>query len=88
MLNNFVNFKLIEMDKTLKESFGNLDLVQIIHWINKSYDQVNSTTTLNCWKKLNSLFLPSQENMNNNKTEKIENVEEKDTKDIIECEYI
>ncbi len=55
-LNRFINFKLIELNNTLKEAFGLLDLLQTIHWGEQLFNEVTLETTKNCWINLTLLF--------------------------------
>ncbi len=43
LLNKFINYNISKKNKTLKETFGHLDLVQEIHWIEESFDQITPT---------------------------------------------
>ncbi len=60
-LNNFINFKLIDENCSLKDFFGSLNLLQILHWVTQAFEHIGEQTTLNCWKKLIHLIYPVEE---------------------------
>ncbi len=59
-LNDFINFKIIANDLSIKNAFLSLDLRNVIAWIKESFEQITPECAKNCWNPIHKL-MTSQE---------------------------